>query len=155
MGILKQKPPPTTSPKPKPAAGATANVARADGGPSIAAPGGWVLLSEDPVTFVPAGMAKGAGMGFDDGEWVYAGEGGARWFIPAGGTANRTAQQLAKDAFSMRTRAQKRRAGAGRARDFAEKSVATGILAAWGCVGALGQQDVGAVDDIVELWRNY
>jgi hypothetical protein len=89
----------------------------------------------------PVSYPAGGPTSHEYGEWVVAGEQGARWFIPKKGVKGYTAAELTQAAFDQRTPEQKaqvaRHAAGKTAATIAFRSLLT-VLAAMGRADAPG-----------------
>jgi hypothetical protein len=65
----------------------------------------WTLISENPFSYLPKELPKDSPTDHLNGEWVQSTDNNSRWFIPKGGTGERTDDQLRSEAFSMRAHA--------------------------------------------------
>ncbi len=120
--------------------------------------GQWVIVSENPVTFFPKDLTNDTKTDFANGEWVYSKELNVQWFIPKGGTENRTSEELSAEALSMRTEGDKRRKalrGAGVSiAEFGVKSFWTSVVLSAGFVAGLGGwSGDGLLETIDRVWE--
>ena len=90
---------------------------------STRTPSGWVAVQEEPPVYFPEGVSEDAETDYRHGEWVFAGERDAWFFIPFEGNGIRTAADLTEQALAQRTKAQKRAIAADRFRDKATRAV--------------------------------
>ena len=66
-------------------------------------PGDWYQVSNDPPVYYPVGVPKDVETDFRHGEWIFAGEGNAMWYVPFEGSEQRSEIELRRQALAMRT----------------------------------------------------